>query len=42
VGSAISAIVAGAPKYHGKGDAFCAAYGSNTYAPDLDANEAAP
>ncbi|MFM2415522.1 MAG: hypothetical protein RL385_245 [Pseudomonadota bacterium] len=36
------AIVSGDPMYHGNSDAFCAAYGSNSYAPDLDANETAP
>jgi hypothetical protein len=29
------AVIAGDPRFKGDEAAFCAAYGSNTYAPDL-------
>jgi len=35
----LPAIIAGDPVYKGNTEAFCAAYGSNQYAPDLNADE---
>jgi len=35
----LPAIIAGDPVYKGNAEAFCAAYGSNQYAPDLNVDE---